>query len=94
MYTLAQAEELQRDFTYIIEKERRNGMETSKEGITLFFAHGGTILDFYKSIHKTATMPTDKKYLELKAKYFSGTNSLSIFYPNEFKKYLDNIKEV
>jgi hypothetical protein len=92
MNTLEQATQLQQDFAYIIAGEQQNGMETSSGCITLFFKHGGVIKEFRSTT--TATMPTDNKYLELKAKYFPNTNSLSIFYPNKYKKYLDNIKEV
>jgi hypothetical protein len=94
MYTLEQAEELQQDFAYIIEKERRNGMETGQNCITLFFNHGGVVREYYRDRRVEATIPKDKKYLELKAKYFPDTNRLSIFYPYEFKKYLDNDSKV
>lgn len=94
MYTLEQASEMQQDFSYIIEKERRVGMETGKDKITLFFGHGGTIQEKYKDKTLTATMPTDQKYLDLKAKYFPVGNSLSIFYPGEFKKGLDSNTEI
>ena len=93
MYTLDQANELQQDFAYIISCERRVGMETGKDFITLFFNHGGVVREYYHGKRVEATMPKDKKYLALKAKYFSA-NNLSIFYPNEFKKYLDNDEEV
>jgi hypothetical protein len=93
MYTLDQANELQQDFAYIISCERRVGMEISKEFITSFFNHGGVVREYYQGKRIEATMPKDNKYLALKAKYFS-TNSLSIFYPNEFKKHLDNDEEV
>ena len=93
MYTLDQANELQREFEYIINSERRVGMETGRDFVTLFFNHGGVVREYYRDSRAEATMPKDKTYLALKAKYFS-TNSLSIFYPNEFKKYLDNDEEV
>ena len=93
MYTLDQANELQQDFTYIISCERRIGMETSQDFVTLFFNHGGVVREYYHGKRVEATMPKDKRYLEIKAKYFF-TNSLSIFYPSEFKKYLDNDEEV
>ena len=93
MYTLDQANELQRDFEYIINSERRIGMETGREFVTLFFNHGGVVREYYRDKRAEATMPKDKTYLALKAKYFSA-NNLSIFYPNEFKKYLDNDEEV
>jgi hypothetical protein len=59
--------------------------------MTLFFGHGGTLKESYVDGRVSATMPTDKKYLALKAKYFS-TDNLSIFYPSEFKKYLNKQK--
>jgi hypothetical protein len=93
MYTLEQAQELQNDFDYIINSERRSGMETGRDYITLFFNHGGVVREYYRDKRVEATIPKDKKYLELKAKYFSA-NNLSLFYPNEFKKYLDNDEEV
>jgi hypothetical protein len=94
MYSLDQANELQRDFEYIIKSECRTGMETCRDHINLFFNHGGIVREYYNDGPVEATQPTDKKYLELKAKYFPVGNSLSIFYPNEFKKYLDNDEEV
>ena len=94
MYTLEQANELQADFEYIINCERRTGMETGQNCITLFFNHGGVVREYYRERRLEATMPKDKKYLELKAKYFPDTNSLSIFYPYEFKKPLDNLDKV
>ena len=93
MYTLEQASELQADFEYIINSERRTGMETGRDCIALFFNHGGVIREYYRDKRVEATIPKDKKYLDLKAKYFSA-NTLSLFYPNEFKKYLDNNEEV
>ena len=94
MYTLEQAAAMQEEFGYIIEQERRVGMETSRDKITLFFNHGGTISEWYKDKTVTATMPTNKKYLDLKAKYFPVGNSLSIFYPSSFKKDIDNNAEI
>lgn len=89
MYTLEQAIKMQEDFTYIIDKERRIGMETGNSQITLFFGHGGTICESYKDNSITATMPTDEKYISLKNKYFPNGDNLSIFYPYQFKKDLD-----
>lgn len=94
MYTLEQAAQLQKDFEYIIKHECRTGMETGRDRITIFFNHGGTVSEWYKDKKITATMPSDKKYLELKAKYFPVGNSLSIFYPNEYKKGLDSNNEI
>lgn len=94
MYTLEQAVQLQKDFAYIIEHERRTGMETGRDRITIFFNHGGSVSEWYKDKTVTATMPTNKKYLELKAKYFPVGNSLSIFYPDSFKKDIDNNTEI
>lgn len=93
MYTLEQANQLQQDFEYIINGERRTGMETGRDCITLFFNHGGVIREYYRDRRIEATTPKDKKYLDLKAKYFSE-NNLSLFYPSEFKKDLDNNEEV
>ena len=90
MYTPEQAQELQNDFEYIIKSERRAGMETGRDFVTLFFNHGGVVREYYRDNRAEATMPKDKTYLALKAKYFPVGNSLSVFYPNEFKKYLDN----
>lgn len=90
MYTLDQAKELQQDFEYIIKSECRTGMETCSDYITLFFNHGGVVRQYYRDGPVEATRPTDKKYIELKAKYFPVGHSLSVFYPIEFKKYLDN----
>lgn len=94
MYTLKQANELQEDFAYIIDCEQQIGMETALGNITLFFKHGGAIKESYNSMIISATMPTNKRYLALKAKYFPDINSLSIFYPTRYKKYLDNTQEV
>jgi hypothetical protein len=93
MYTLEQANQLQSDFEYIINCERRTGMETGRECVTLFFNHGGVVREYYRDKRVEATMPKDKKYLELKAKYFSA-NNVSLFYPSEFKKQLDNSNKV
>jgi len=93
MYTLEQATEIQEDFLYIIDYERRIGMETSKDCIILYFKHGGVLKEYYKDKSIEATMPSEKKYLELKSKYFPIDKNLSIFYPYEFKKRLDGIKK-
>jgi len=93
MYTLDQAKELQKDFEYIVNSERRVGMEIGRDFVTLFFNHGGVVREYYRDKRAEATMPRDKTYIELKTKYFF-TNSLSIFYPDEFKKYLDKDEEL
>jgi len=45
---------------------------------------------FYSDDRIEATLPKDKKYLKLKAKYFGSVeNKVWLFYPLEYKKYLD-----
>ena len=85
---------LQADFAYIIHAEKGVGIETCHNKITYLFYHGGTVSRAYDgSVESTA--PKDKKYLELKAKYFGDITTKSyLFYPAEFKKDLDNDEEV
>ncbi len=86
--------ELQEDFAYIINAEKNLGLETGNSKMTFLFQHGGTVSRFYSDDRIEATLPKDKKYLELKAKYFGSVeNKLWLFYPLEYKKYLDkNVK--
>ena len=85
---------LQDEFAYIINAEKGIGIETGKSKITYLFHHGGTVSRAYDG-KVEATQPKDKKYLELKAKYYGDiSNKMYLFYPAEFKKDLDNNVEI
>lgn len=89
------AKQLQEDFAYIINGEKSVGVETGQSKMTFLYHHGGTVSEYYYDKKIEATVPTDKKYLELKAKYFGDvSNSIWLFYPNQFKKYLDNSNNI
>ncbi len=88
------AAQMQEDFAYIINGERSVGIETGREKITFLYHHGGTVSEYYRDKRVEATMPKDKRYLELKAKYYKDVTNISLFYPRQFKKYLDNNEEI
>ena len=86
--------ELQEDFAYIINAEKKLGVETGPGKMTFLFQHGGTVTRYFDSSVE-ATIPSDKKYLNLKSKYFGNVeNKLSLFYPREFKNQLDKHSEI
>ncbi len=84
------AKQLQEDFAYIINGEKGIGVETGQNKMTFLYHHGGTVSQYYNNKRIEATMPKDKKYLELKAKYYGDITKMSLFYPTTFKKDLDN----
>lgn len=88
------AAQMQEDFAYIINGEKNLGIETGRDKITFLYHHGGTIIEYYRDKRVEATMPKDKKYLELKAKYYGNATDKSLFYPRQYKKYLDNNDKV
>lgn len=87
------AKQMQEEFAYIINGEKSLGIETKRDKITHLYHHGGTVSEYYRGGQVEATMPKDKKYLELKAKYF-GDTTMSLFFPSSFKKELDNNEEI
>jgi hypothetical protein len=90
------------EFRYIDEGERSIGMETASGRMIIFYKHGGKKIIFthecnYQGKHYRAddiafAEPTDKKYVELKQKYFSSTgepfDDLVIFFRDELVKRL------
>jgi len=81
---------IQADFEYIINAEKRLGIETGSNRITFLFQHGGTVSRYNNDQRVEATFPKDSKYIELKQKYFGDLeNKLYLFYPREYKKDID-----